>query len=316
MAKTFASTYLYSKYDQYEKETINFIMKAERIDQNLPEFEDIVYEVKKRQISPAIIKVLKSPNVVLMTNPKPLSKAFKVFCAKDIKYNKDLRVFIDVSGIITMDENAGKYICNRNNIDIFISYLVSAMTTYIYYAPKGTDRLVNNAKIRSIGAKAFAELFSHIVDYLCKISTISGSKNKSNYMAATYYLVNIIGMDQNSEATKSIARKTADISEREAEIIDLQTKRDAYLNIKFFVDNVSDILHLNKMSLDNVIERWMYIYGTGTIFSLELFPSFSSMLTDAYVGAYINNQKTIEKIAGQSMVEFTKQILAIGAESV
>jgi hypothetical protein len=291
-------------------------MKAERIDQNLPEFEDIVYEVKKRQISPAIIKVLKSPNVVLMTNPKPLSKAFKVFCAKDIKYNKDLRVFIDVSGIITMDENAGKYICNRNNIDIFISYLVSAMTTYIYYAPKGTDRLVNNAKIRSIGAKAFAELFSHIVDYLCKISTISGSKNKSNYMAATYYLVNIIGMDQNSEATKSIARKTADISEREAEIIDLQTKRDAYLNIKFFVDNVSDILHLNKMSLDNVIERWMYIYGTGTIFSLELFPSFSSMLTDAYVGAYINNQKTIEKIAGQSMVEFTKQILAIGAESV
>ena len=42
----------------------------------------------------------------------------------------------------------------------------------------------------------------------------------------------------------------------------------------------------------------MYIYGTGTVFALELLPSFSNMLTDAYVGAYINNQKTIEKIAG------------------
>ena len=60
----------------------------------------------------------------------------------------------------------------------------------------------------------------------------------------------------------------------------------------------------------------MFVYGTGTVFALELLPSFSNMLTDAYIGAYINNQKTIEKIAGTGMVEFTKTILTIGAESV
>lgn len=316
MAKNYASTYLYGKYSQYEKETIDFLMKAERIDPHTSEFEDIAYEVKKRQISPAIVKVMNSPNVVLMSNMKPLSKAFKVFCAKDIKGDSKLKVFIDVSGIITKDTNAGKYVCSRNNIDIFISYLVDAMSTFIYYTANGTDRIVNNSKIRSIGAKTFADLYSHIVDYLCKISTIHGSKNKCKYLAAMYYMVNLIGADQDAIATKAIARKAADISEREAEIIDIQTNKNTYVNIKFFTESVADILHLNKLTLDTIVEKWMYVYGTGTVFALELLPAFSNMLTDAYVGAYINNQKTIEKVAGTGMVEFTKTILTIGAESV
>ena len=60
----------------------------------------------------------------------------------------------------------------------------------------------------------------------------------------------------------------------------------------------------------------MSIYGTGTVFALEIFPAFASMLTDAYVGAYLNNQKTIEKITNTSMIEFTKTLLSIGAELV
>jgi len=316
MSKTYASTYLYSKYNQYEKETVDFVMKADRIDQSLPEFDEIVYEVKRRNISPAIVKVLMSPNVILMSRLKPLSKAFKVFCAKDIKNDNSLRVFIDVSGIIKMDEAAGKYRCSRTDIDIFISYLVDAMTSFIYYSPKGTDRIVNNAKIRSVGAKGFADLFTHIVDYLCKITTIPAAKNKCLFMASLYYLSNILGSDPNSEATKTIARRVSGISERESEIILLQMNPNSMQNIKFFVESVADVLHLNKLTLDTVVEKWMYVYGTGTVFALELLPSFASMLTDAYVGAYINNQKSIEKIAGQSMVEFTKTILQIGAESV
>lgn len=316
MAKTYASTYLYGKYNEYEKRTIDFLLKADRIDQSLPEFEDIIYEVRKRQTSPALVKVLKSPNVILMSSMKPLDKAFKVFCAKDIKNDSSLKVFIDVSNIIKKDEVKGKYVCGRNEIDIFISYLIDAMTTFIYYTPNGTDRIVNNTSVRSDGARVFADLFSHVVDYLCKISTISGSKNKCQYMAAMYYLVNLLGADANSEATRRIACKVSGISDREAEIINIQLKPDCFLNIKFFVENVADVMHLSKLTLDTVVEKWMYVYGTGTVFALELFPAFSNMVTDAYIGAYINNQKTIEKVAGQGMVVFTKSILTIGEESV
>ena len=75
-------------------------------------------------------------------------------------------------------------------------------------------------------------------------------------------------------------------------------------------------MHLNKLTLDTIVEKWMYVYGTGTVFALELFPAFSNMITDSFVGAYINNQKTIEKVAGTGMVTFTKTILTIGADSV
>ena len=38
-------------------------------------------------------------------------------------------------------------------------------------------------------------------------------------------------------------------------------------------------------------------------------------MTDAYIGAYINNQKTIEKVAKQNMVDFSKLLIKIGSES-
>jgi hypothetical protein len=60
----------------------------------------------------------------------------------------------------------------------------------------------------------------------------------------------------------------------------------------------------------------MTSFGTGTVFALEIFPAFASMMTDAYVGGYINNQKSIEKIAGTGMTEITKTLLTIGAESI
>lgn len=316
MAKTYAASYLYGKYSEYEKKIFSFIMSGTEIDKNSNEFDDIKYEVRKRQVSSSLVKVLESKQVVLMSNEVPLSKAFKVFCAKDLKGPKKdkMKVFIDCSNIIKKDDKSGRYVCRGNNIDIFISYLVSAMHTFIYYADE--SRITSNSKIMSVGAQAFSLLFTHVVDYACKISSMPSQKNKCIYLASLYYLGNILGKDYTTEGCRRIAKKISGLSDRDAGIVDIQLKSESMMNIKYFIETLSNILHLNKLTLDVVVERWMSIYGTGTIFSLEIFPAFASMITDAYVGAYINNQKTIEKIAGQNMTEFTKILLSIGAESV
>lgn len=316
MAKTYAATYLYGQYSEYEKQLFSFLMNGTEIDKDSPDFEDVVYDVKKHQVSNSLVNVLKSKEVILMINDKPLSKAFKVFCAKDIKGPKKdkMKVFIDCSNIIKPDESTGKYVCKGNNVDILISYLVSAMHTLIYYADEA--RIVNNAKVMSVGAQAFAMLFTHIVDYTCKISSTPALRNKCMYLASLYYFANILGKDHTKEGPRNIAKKVSGLSDREAGIVDIQLKSESMLNIKYFVESLSDILHVNKLTKDVVLERWMTIYGTGTQFALELFPAFASMITDAYVGAYLNNQKTIEKVANTSMTEFTKALLSIGAESV
>lgn len=317
MAKTYAGTYLYNQYSEYERQIFSFVMSGTEIDKNSDDFSDIRYEVKKRQVGNSLVKVLDSNSVVLITAETPLSKAFKVFCAKDLKGpNKNkMKVFIDCSNIISRDSESGRYVCRSNNIDILISYLVSAMHTYIYYVDE--SRITSNSKVMSIGAQAFAQLFTYVVDYTCKISSMHSTKNKCMYLAALYYLGNILGKDITTEGNRRIAKKVSGLSDRDAGIVDIQITDESMLNIKYFVEEtVSKILHLNKLTLDVVLERWMTVYGTGTIFGLEIFPAFASMLTDTYVGAYLNNQKTIEKIAGSSMIEFTKVLLSIGAESV
>ena len=84
ISKTFAGTYLYTKYDEYEKILFNFIMTGTQINKLGEGFDDIKYEIKKHQISNSLIKVLNSKNVILMIGDKALPKAFKVFAANNI----------------------------------------------------------------------------------------------------------------------------------------------------------------------------------------------------------------------------------------
>lgn len=314
--KTYSSCYLYRKFDVYEKKIFTFLMEGEEIDKDIPEFEDITYEIRRRQINSCILNVLKDKNIVLMTSMNPLDKAFKVFCAKDIKGpNKNQKkVFIDCSNIIVRDSETGRYYCSSQNIDILISYLVSAMINLIYYID--CNKFITNSTLVTSGVKCFSNLFYYIIDYICKISTIPGAKNKCLYLACMYYFSNILEIDCRSDTNSRICRNISAISEREAYVVDNSITEESFTNIKIFIETVADALRLNKMTLDVFIERWMWLYGTGTVFGTELFPAFATMITDSYVGAYINNQKTIEKVLGTSMNEFTKTILSIGQRSI
>lgn len=305
--KNYSNTYLYN-LTTYEDKLFNLIMKGERIDKKDPSFEDIKYEVKKRQVSNSLVKVLDSPNVVLVLSPQPMSKAFKIFAAKDVKEDNKLKVFIEADVIRKVD---GVYKCH--NVDILVAYLVSALNTFIYYAdPK---RLIMRDEINNAGAKCFSSLFTHIVDYLYKVSTTPSTRDKCVYLSSLYYIKNILCKDI-TDSVKTMCRRISGISEREEEIIWLQLDEKDFLNIKTFIEKVGKILKLPKLTIDIFLEKWLYLYGVGTQFALELYPAFATMITNVYVGCYLNNQKTIEKVVGRNLIDFTTTILRVGAESV
>ena len=92
MAKSYANTYLYSQYAEYDKKLFEFVMNAERINTKGSEFEDILYDVKRRKVSDSLAKVLVSDNVVLgIQTGRALPKAFKVLYARDPRDKKHLR---------------------------------------------------------------------------------------------------------------------------------------------------------------------------------------------------------------------------------
>lgn len=307
--KDFSNSYLYSMTPSIEKKIFEFIMEAEEIDKDSEAFSDLRSDLKRRQVTNSLIKVVDSKNIILMISKNPLPKAFKVFCATDVKGDNKKKIFVDCSEIVRFKD--GIYKCR--DIDIFVAYMVSAMTSRIYYVDP--MRIVTNAGIINKGASIFSSLFTHVIDYLDKISIVPSTKAKCIYLSSLYYITNILGLEINDNR-KAICRKISGISEREEDVISIQLDDEWNLNIKFFIREVSKILRLNKLTLEVFVEKWILLYGTGTHFALELFPSFSSMVTDAYVGCYINNQKTIEKIINRDLVEFSNTIFKIGQNAL
>lgn len=311
MPKTYANTYLYSKYNIYEKKMYEFIMTADRIDTNSEQFADIIFDFKRRNVGNNLLKILTSKNVILATKPGiSLPKAFKVFVAKDVKESKnDFKVFIDVSDIIALKN--GLYTCVK--IDWLTSYIINAMVSYIYTLQE--NKLLGNASILKDGGEAFAKCFSYIIDRLYKITTVPNFKNKIEYVSMIYYQVNLLGksLTSNSDSIFANAMKISDLDPKLAKIIDISLEPTDFTNIDNFCKCIARVFSFKDLSISNFIELWMQAFGTGTVFAMEYFPAFSAMLTDTYVGGYINQQMTIEKITGSAMVAFTKTIFQIGA---
>lgn len=320
--KSYSDTYLYSKYPLYSKLLLDAIVKDPIMDKSDNKFKDVIYDIKHAKVSDALVRILNSTNVVLLDCDKPLPRSFKVFAAKDVRDKKNpmkLKIFIDTSFVIEPDSKGQGY--NVDEIKL-ISYLVNAATTMIYH--KSINTIISNNEMVMEACKCFSKAFTFIIDYLAKVSIQESNKIKVMYLSSMYFLMGLLGFE-NEERARTIAKKVAEISEQEAHITDILLEKvcsdngnirnsdaNPYDNIKVFVNCMRDTLHINKntVSVDIVIERWMRQYGPGTVFGLEYFPTFSAMITDAYVGGFLNQQKSIEKVCGTDMVLYTKSVLS------
>jgi hypothetical protein len=187
------------------------------------------------------------------------------------------------------------------------------MVNYIYAVAE--NKLVGNASVLKDGGEAFSRAFSYVIDRMYKISTVQQLRRRIEYASAIYYQVNLLGksLDKNYDSIKANAMRIADIENKDAQIVDLMFKDTDFLNIDTFVSALTRVFNFKDLKTSNVIAVWMQAFGTGTVFALEFFPAFSTMLTNTYVGGYLDQQLTIEKVTGTAMVSFSKTILQIGA---
>lgn len=309
LCKNFSNTYLYHKASaDNDKLIFKYLMECHRVDKNNKSFEEIRYEIKRRSVMNKITTALDSDKVVLGIGLQ-LPRAFRVFYGKDPKDNKP-KIFIDCTSIITMKD--GTYDLPSRNIDIFISYLTAAVIQMIYFTDPA--RIVRRITTKDEGARCFSDLVTYIIDYL-RLTSMPGMREKCKYLACRYYFINLLGFSETDESINSKCLKLVGLSEREVEVINLQLDKNWHNNIKTFIDNLAKVFRVDsKLTLDVFIDKWMYLYGSGTHYATELFPAFTTMMIYSYVGAYINNQKTIEKVCGNNMVAFVKGLLREGEE--
>ena len=300
-AKPISSCFLYNKSNDYTSKMSNAIMKAERINKNSEAFmEDVALELKRSKMPIYTMKILTSSNTHLIWPSEPLPKGLKVFAAKDIKNGgKKYNIFIDCTGVITKKANDRYGV----KVDVLIAYMLSAKNNMLYYALPGA--LTKKSSDLVLMTRCFSKLFTHVIDYISNISVIPEQREKCRYLSAKYFLTTVANIED-EERIEDIAVKAADITEAQARVFNISTSSVVFNSLPAFVDNLKDVFKLPKLTLTLVIEKFMHLYGVGTVFALEFLPTFLSLITDAYCGVYLNMQKTIEKILGKDLVELGK----------
>lgn len=302
-AKNYNSSFLYRQYN-YAKVLTDAIMTAERIDKNGENFEDVLIVTKRRQTTSVLVDVLMSPNFILLKPNKQLPASMTVFCAKDLKGDGKLKVFIDVTN--TLQYKDGFW--TVKNADVFVANLVTAATHLIYYT--NPARITNNSRLTISGTTCFTDLFCYVLDYL-RVSGYQQNKERVKYLVALYYQCGILWKDL-GESTRNTAMKIADIDKRHADIAEMFMKNEpevVFKDIDSFVKFLCGAFKFNDLTTEAFVDKWVYLISGH--FALEVFPAFSRLITDTYSGAYITKQKTIEKVLGANIIKYTTDLFEI-----
>lgn len=311
--KTYGNTYLYTRnpdeMNQHNKVLTDFILKADRIDKNSEAFQSIMDAVKREQRSSVLYSVLQRDDVVLCMRSPELPRAFKVFEAKDLRTKTGPKVFIDVTGLIKL--NGIYFDCKK--IDVLNTYLLGALT-YILYR-ENPIKLTNNSNITIAGTECYISLVNYIIDYL-RIIGYSANKDKILYLTGLFYLYNLMGKDLDNYS-KNIAAKIAGVSSSNIRSYELyyDPEKD-FRNIDSFITLIAETFKLKGLNTEVFMHQWIYSIGEGTQFCTELFTSFSVLITSAYCGSYVVNQKQIERCCGKSMVNYAIALMKLGSEEI
>ena len=312
--KSFLNTFIYTKLgdngESSEQDLLFFIKSGTRINKNSKAFEQIKADVKVRQTTAVLYRVLMLDSVELVMANKELPSSFKVFYDRDIKYpdKKANRVFIDVTGLIRY--NNGMFYCKE--IDKFCAYLMGALVLLTYYNDPG--RLITNANIVRYSAQCYTKLFTGVLDSL-RVSNYTDNKLKISFIVIIFFLYNLVGKDL--ESSEKLAANILSINPRDASAYTYYyDATDDMVNIDVFIRFLAEMFKMNGLTTDVFINRWIMMYGKGTMYGCELFPMFLIMMTNTYSGAYVNGsgQKTIENYCSREMVTLATTLLRAGAD--
>lgn len=300
--KTYKDSYLYnnkvskaadnSDVKSTNNALIEFIKTCHRIEVNEDSFRGVLDDIKFQNSGSLLYAIAIDPRVKICIANTELPRAFKVLDAYDIKNNKQPTVFIDATGII--EYKNGRYFCRK--IDTLCAYLFDAMIYLIYrYSP---SRFSANAAVLASATECYVSMFSYIIDYM-RIIGYSVNKNKINFLAGMFFLVNMVGLDLN--AAKNIAAKVADVNPRDLNAYSLYFDDvNMFTNIASFIQTISNLFNLKGFTLEVFVSKWIYLFGTGTHYATELFTSFLVLMCNACSGSYIVNQRTVQKCCGKN----------------
>lgn len=309
--KTFADCSIYAKVGESgystERALVSFIMTANRIDISSNSFKGVVEQLKSRSQNAVIIRMLQQGNVVLAIGDKELSPSLKVFYAKDIKSStKSRKVFVDVTNIIVLEN--GFFVCK--DINRLAAYLLGVLVMEVYY--NDPNKFITNGNLQKLSITAFIKLFNAILNDH-RLPGYIANKAKIQYISGVYFGVNVMRLE--IPQARLAAAAAMGMNRQEATDADYFYHEEDLKDIYTFLQYLITTFKLKDLAPDGFINKWIYSYGKGTMYALELYPAFLTLIMYACSGSYINNMKRIENTLSKELVDIENIVIRIGSDA-
>lgn len=275
---------------QYEVSTINKYYKFSMKKSVLKAFEDgvlkpiVLPEGTTEKVSASVPFLLYGGNTI----------GAYVFIDNHTQYNKTSDTYsIDPRKLYCLLESAYIAVLIQKN------YLVLARSNVIL----------------NEGAAVYAHMFIRVLNKKYALNVDRRAYAKVLFLAAKFFMINILGIDPGSASVFNYALKVADAdSEMLVREVDQRFDEEkAYVDLSAFILFLRKNAYLISQSLAELTLRdylvdFVQLYQSSAIFALEHFSYFMFAIDSVILGAYLNNQAVLEDIVGKSGAKIYTQI--------
>ena len=165
------------------------------------------------------------------------------------------------------------------------------------------------------GGSIYAHMFIRVLNRKYALNVDRRAYAKVLFLAAKFFMINLLGMDPTSETTFNYALKVSEAdSAMVVREVDARFDEDkAYENINTFImflkkNSYIIAQSLAELTLRDYLTDFVNMFNSSSIFALEHFSYFMFMVDSVIMGAYLNNQAILEDIVGKSGAKIYTQI--------
>lgn len=170
----------------------------------------------------------------------------------------------------------------------------------IYYEKYKKMRV--STQILKSGVAVYSKLFVKVLNKLYALNTIPDKMEQANFLSGLFFLVNVLGLEITDTTITYALHACKSPNVVPAKMLLAKTTPEDFKDLDAFITALPKIMPLFKGLTTKVfLENYIQAYSPVMLLSLEYMPTFMYNISSVAVGAYMNNQFSIEQTCGKDL---------------
>ncbi len=302
--KSLSSTYLYKFYDKtvHFSDTIVKLTKDSKVlgDEELIDYISSFERRYSFSLKQKIIEDYRSGRVKLL------------YCDKQYKLPTTLPAYLmnTGNGIVTCVNLSNNMTVTKNNLynidyKTLFGYMQLGSTLAICY--QKYSYLKNKSSLIKLGVYAYSKLFTKVLNRIFSLSITPGKSDTILYLSGMFFLVNMLGRDEESLQTSNKSYALANCNQANKLVIDdyiSKFQTEDFKDIDTFLQAIAKYIPgMETLDTRQFVSNYISQYGPSMLLGIEYLPYFFGNLGYVLVGSYLNNQPVIETTVGAQTID-------------